>query len=133
LILDFDKPFRSRPKLRLIEERWPDSTFTYRQNPAQHCQRVGIAHTVDPGILLRGTFAMYAVAFSRISTSILSRPFSALSRNNSICPGVIGLPPLVPSFPALAFALDLPNHFLLEFLRVTLPGRLVRSYLQSPV
>jgi hypothetical protein len=77
------------------------ATGTYRQHSTQHCQRVGVAQTVNPGILHRDTFAKYAVAFSGISTSILSRAFSALSRYSSICSGVISLPPFEPGFPAL--------------------------------
>ena len=63
-------------------------------------QRVDGEHAIDPGIPHRDTLAKCAVAFSRISTSIPSRAFSARSRDSSICSRVTGLSPFAPGFPA---------------------------------
>lgn len=69
--------------------RFPVSKATgaHRQHSTQHCQRIGVAYTVNPGILRRHTFAKYAAAFSRISTSILNFDFH-------LEPHVLGSQPL---------------------------------------
>ena len=47
----------------------------------------------NPGVLHFDTRAKYAVAFPRMSRSILSRAFSARSLASSICSGLTGLSP----------------------------------------
>ena len=55
------------------------------QHPALHRDRPDAAVSVDEGVLQLCAFAKYAVAFPRMSRSILTRASSARSRLISIC------------------------------------------------
>src|SRR4029434_7049659 len=79
-----------------------EATDADRQGRAHRRQRIRSALTIDPGVLHSASFAKDAVAFFNISFSIRSRAFSARTRDNSICSGVIALPPGGWSFPAFA-------------------------------
>ena len=65
----------------------------------------------DPGVLYCGSFAMYAVAFPRMSRSMRSRAFSARKRASSICSGDTGL----------SLAPDKAHRLKLEFQGVLAP------------
>src|ERR1019366_1367994 len=63
----------------------------------------------DPGVLHIDSFAKYAVAFFKISRSILTRASSALSRASSICSALTGLAPAPASLPWAARRTQLPS------------------------
>src|ERR1039458_1075107 len=63
----------------------------------------------DPGVLHIDSFAKYAVAFFKISRSILTRASSALSRASSICSALTGLVPAPASLPSAARRTQLPS------------------------
>lgn len=71
----------------------PVAAEAHIQRRAHRRQRVGSPLPVNPGVLHSASFAKYAVAFFRISHSILSRAFSAFKRDSSICSGVMTLAP----------------------------------------
>src|SRR5471030_795988 len=63
----------------------------------------------DPGVPHIDSFAKYAVAFFKISRSILTRASSALSRASSICSALTGLAPAPASLPCPARRTQLPS------------------------
>src|ERR1035437_8197202 len=63
----------------------------------------------DPGVPHPDSFAKYAVAFFKISRSILTRANSALSRASSICSALTGLAPAPASLPWAARRTQLPS------------------------
>src|ERR1017187_4923483 len=75
------------------------------QNPALHTDRPHPPVTLNKGVLHFWPFAKYAVAFPRMSRSILTRPNSARKRLISICSALTALLLWAP--------LSLPSRFAL--------------------
>src|SRR5438046_1986974 len=75
--------------------------YAYPQHPALHTNRPEMPMTFDKGILHFWPFAKYAVAFPRMSRSIVTRASSARKRLISICSAVTPDLPLTSfNFPA---------------------------------
>ncbi|OSR30647.1 hypothetical protein BV321_05630 [Pseudomonas syringae pv. actinidiae] len=72
---------------------------TDAQHPALHNDRPETAMSKNERVLQLDAFAKYAVAFSRMSRSILTRANSARRRLISICSGVTGLMSAPVSLP----------------------------------
>ncbi|RMT39722.1 hypothetical protein ALP48_02920 [Pseudomonas syringae pv. solidagae] len=72
---------------------------TDAQHPALHTDRPETAMSKDERVLQLDAFAKYAVAFSRMSRSILTRASSARRRLISICSGVTDLMSAPVSLP----------------------------------
>ncbi|WZI46269.1 hypothetical protein RTZ60_003725 [Pseudomonas syringae pv. actinidiae] len=72
---------------------------TDAQHPALHNDRPETAMSKNERVLQLDAFAKYAVAFSRMSRSILTRANSARKRLISICSGVTGLMSAPVSLP----------------------------------
>ena len=70
-----------------------EAAGAHAQHLASEGDRPMLLVPLYPGVLHFDTRAKYAVAFPRMSRSILSRAFSARSLASSICSGRTGLSP----------------------------------------
>src|ERR1035441_2335500 len=86
----------------------------HAQNPALHADRPHPPVTLNKGVLHFWPFAKYAVAFPRMSRSILTRPNSARKRLISIC-----------SEPAFPLRLDPVEQRLLNHAQTALTALLL--------
>src|SRR5271166_2879157 len=77
--------------------------YAHAQHPALHADWPHPPVTLNKGVLHFWPFAKYAVAFPRMSRSIVTRASSARRRLFSICSAVTALPLLAP--------LSLPSRF----------------------
>ena len=80
----------------------PVAAYAHLQRRAHRRQPIGLPLPVDPRVLHRTSLAKYAVAFFKISFSILSQAFSARTRDSSICSGITCFALGRLSFPALS-------------------------------
>src|ERR1017187_9748251 len=86
------------------------SGYTYAQNSALHPDRPDPLVVLDEGVLHFWPFAKNAVAFPRMSRSIVTRASSARRRLISICSAVTPLLPLTPfNAPARCNLTQLPS------------------------
>src|SRR5664280_2809292 len=76
--------------------------YAHPQNSALHADRPDTPVPVNKGVLHFWPFAKYAVAFPRMSRSILTRANSARNRLISICSAL--------TFEALSAPLSLPSR-----------------------